>query len=267
VEKSERLKIIPERVSYSALVNFNNCGHYYENVNLKKLKPAITTPDMAFGTLIHTYTQAVLMADMSALSASIKFKTTWDRFNSFWKLNVKYKNYSAIGEKAVLNIENFLKESFGNFKVKHVEYNIENPIPGYPQYFKGFIDIVLQLENKKIVIIDLKTAASFYFFEQYRDKVKDYQISLYKKYYSGLEKISLDDISTYFVVFEKSISSKKPINVVEVGSSNKKLENAEEWLNNALRLINAGKFYKNLKNCRKYGDNNICSFYRTDNCQ
>jgi len=266
MEIPQRFKIIPERISYSALVNFHHCGRYYENINLKKIKPRINTPDMAFGTLSHRGTQDVLMAKMSALESSEKFKKIWNRFDKFWKLDSKYKNYNTVGQKVILEIEEFLIKEFGKFKVKHVEYDIKKPIPNYPQYFKGYIDVVLELENGNIAIIDLKTANSFYFFEEFRDKIKDYQISLYKKYYSELEKVNLNSISTYFVVFEKNISSKKSINIVEVGSSNKKLQNAEEWLQKSLRSINAGKFYKNLQSCRKYGDKHICAFYKTDRC-
>ena len=258
--------LVAKSISYSGLVNYEHCPRYYENVNLKLLKPDKNSPDMAFGTLIHKYTQDVLEGKLEALIASVKFTKTWNRFDKFYKLDKKYKDFSLIGEKIILYIQAFFKKEFGNFKVRHIEFKIEKPIENFPQFFKGYIDIVLELENGKIVIIDLKTSNSFYSFEEYRDKIKDYQLTLYKKYYSELHNLKLEDISTYFIVFEKKLESKKPINIIEIGSSNKKVENAEAWLNQSLRTINNGKFMKKLTSCRKYGDKHICTFYRTPNC-
>lgn len=163
-------------------------------------------------------------------------------------------------------LSGYLERTFGKFKVKHIEYKIKHPLSDYPQTFKGFIDLVLELENGKIIIADFKTASSSFFFKKYKDKYKDYQIILYKKFYSEIEKVKLEDIDTCFIVFEKNIETKKPVDIIDIGSTDKKIKNSEEWLNHTLRLINQQKFIKDFSKCFKYGENYPCVFYGTSNC-
>lgn len=190
----------------------------------------------------------------------------WARLYRMYKLEEKYKTWDKVGEKVILYIKGYLISKFGTFKVKHIEYPIKHKMPDFPQDFKGFIDLVLELENGDIVIIDMKTAGSLYSFKKYRDKIKDYQITLYKKYYSELENIAKDKITTHFIVFEKNIESKNIIELITVGSGDVKVENAEAWLSSSLKHINNNKFIKNRLSCQKYGANYPCVFYKTPNC-
>lgn len=244
-----------------------NCvGKYYELVNIKRLKPWKNSPDTLFGTLIHNSVQDVLSDKRTAEEASAHLKKVWGRLFTLFKLDPKFKNHGAIGEKITLYIKGFLTRTYGKFTVKHIEYKIKKKLDDFPQDFKGYIDIVIQLENGKYIIADFKTANSVYYFEQYRDKIKDYQIILYKKFYSELENVSLEDIETSFIVFEKTLESKKPVQIIEVGSSPVKMKNANEWLQTSAKLINQKKFYKNKISCLKFGQNHPCCFYGTPLC-
>lgn len=160
----------------------------------------------------------------------------------------------------------FLKRQFGKFTTKHIEYKIKKKLDDYPQDFKGYIDIVIQLENGKYIIADFKTANSVFYFKQYRDKIKDYQLILYKKYFSELESVPEKDIETCFIVFEKLVESKKPVQVIEVGSTSAKMANANEWLQSSAKLINQQKFFKNRLHCHKFGEKYPCCFYGTPLC-
>jgi hypothetical protein len=254
------------RISYSALSNFNYCPKYFELVNVKKFKTK-GSPQMAFGTLLHRYTQEVLNNPHLVENATLNFKKIWARFCQFWKLEKKFSDLFPIAEKVIYYINGFMKNNFGNsFKVVAIEYKIQHQVQPFPQDFKGYIDVIIELDNKDIIIIDIKTAASAYFFNKYKDNFKEYQLTLYKKFYSELEKVERDRIKTYFLVIEKDLNSKKPLSLIEVSSGDKKIANAEEWLSHSLKAINANKFIKNRLSCNKFGKDYPCIFYKSDNC-
>jgi hypothetical protein len=261
----ERFPIV-DRVSYSSLVNFTYCGKYFELVNVKKLKTK-GSPHMAFGTLVHRGIQETLNHEELIPKAVEKFNKIWNRFCKFYKLEQKYIDLATVAEKSIYFGNGFMKKNFGiKFKIKHVEYQILHKISEFPQNFKGFIDLVIELDNGKIIIADIKTTQSIYNFNKYKDNIKEYQLTLYKKFYSEIEGIDRDKIETCFIVIEKAPDSKKPLSLVEVSSGDKKIANAELWLSNSLRSINAEKYIKNKLSCKKYGENYPCIFYKSDNC-
>lgn len=265
MSEQPRFKTI-ERISYSSLVDFSFCGKYYKLVHLDKLKTFKGSVDTHFGTLLHKYVQAVLLDKFEIPYAAKRFEEIWERYCSWHKVDKKYKAWGKVGEKIIQYIKGFLFSKFGKYTVKHVEYKIEHQLENFTQRFKGYIDLVLELENGDIVIVDIKTAGSAFFFNRYRDKIKDYQITLYKKFYGEIEKIEADKISTVFLVFEKDVESKSPIVLIPVGSGEVKISNAEDWLRLSLININKNLFIKNKTSCLKFGEKHACQFFKSDHC-
>jgi len=251
-----------EKISYSSLSDFHYCGRFFKLTHIDKLNPKKSTPDTHFGTLVHRYCQSVLNESLQPKEASEKFLKIWNKLFSMFKIEEKYKHYGTVGEKIILYVQTAIKKEFGNIKVLHIEYPIMQKLDNFDQNFKGFIDIIFQLESGKTIIADFKTANSVFFFEKYRDAYKDYQITLYKRFYAKLEDISPEDIETYFIILEKDPESKKPISIIRVTSGNKKLENAEKWLTESLKSINKEKFHKDLRSCKKFGEDHPCIFYK-----
>ena len=130
------------------------------------------------------------------------------------------------------------------------------------QKFKGFVDLILELPDGSIKILDLKTSGSLYTFDKYRDKFKDYQLTLYKLFYSQQTNTDLEKIETGFVVLDKT---KNPISFVKITSGAKKMENALQWLSLGLSAINRGVFVKNRSSCQMYGK--PCKFYKSEYCK
>lgn len=256
---------ILDRVSYSSLTDFNYCPKFFELNNIKRLKPPSHSVDTHFGTLLHNTIQNVLGGKIEASKASMRLVKTWTRYCRWFKQDAVLK-YSTIGKSIVETVQEKIEAQFGKFKVLEIEYQIKGVIENHPQYFKGFIDIVLQLESGRVIVADFKTTSSIFFFNKYRDKFKDYQITLYKKFYSELKNIELDQIDTCFILLEKNEKSKQPISFVDVSSGNKKIKNATEWLDSSLKAINKQKFVKNRTSCHKFGEKHPCFFFHSEHC-
>lgn len=259
----------PATISYSALNDWHYCPYFYLLADIKRLKPWKNSADTIFGTYIHSAVQDVLSDIKTVEEATKVFNRKWKKLCGLYKkfLDDEDIAFGLSAPQIIANIKPALTAEFGKFTVLKVEEKLALPAgEKWPQKFKGYIDIVLQLENGKIVIVDFKTAGSSFFFAKYQDKYKDYQLTLYKHFYCKKNGTNPDDIETYFVVLEKNHKSKKPITTIRVTSGDVKVENALKWLEFALSAINRKVFIKNRSNCLKFGEAHPCVFYKTTHC-
>ena len=171
-------------ISYSSLSDWQYCPHYFKLTAIDKLKPFEKTVYSHWGTLIHKYMQNVLLEKLTAEEACNKLRRTWSKFCKLYGEEGSI-GWSESGSKAILSIKEKLIEEFGSYEVLQVEERLAVPVPDdrFPQKFKGFIDIVLEVADGRIVVIDFKSCANSYLFNKFRDKFKDYQLSLYKFFY------------------------------------------------------------------------------------
>jgi hypothetical protein len=168
----------------------------------------------------------------------------------------------------IQTIKGEFAQQFGKYKILHIEERLASVIPGdYVQEFKGFIDIALEKEDGTIVIADFKSCDSRFMFNKFRNKYKDYQLTLYKYFYSKKYNVSLDKVETFFIPCERKPNSKSPLGFIKVTSGNVKVKNALEWLALALKSINAGLYMKNRMSCYKYGEGKPCVFHKTEHCK
>jgi hypothetical protein len=251
---------IPETISYSSLNDFQYCPRFFELMNIKRVIKRQNSIETIFGNLVHKEVQRHLSTKFHWQHYANYFEKVWSRFVRMYKLDTKVLEYGPIASKVLQLIQPFFETHFPGYKVLHIEYKIKQAT-SYPQLFKGYIDIVIQTLDGKIVIIDFKTATSITKFEKYQDQVKENQLLLYKNYYSELNDVPMESISTYFMVFEKKLSEEL-LCLIPVDSSTEKLTQAEAWLNSILKHVNKSVYPKNLNSCLKFGSNYPCVFYK-----
>ena len=263
---NEKLPIV-NTISYSGLSDWQLCSFYYKLVNIDRLKPWKNTVDTVFGQYVHKGCQDILQDKITIKAATKDFERKWKKFCGIYKLD-DFLPLSGSATKIFSNIKKCFKKQFGKYKIIKVEKRLsEVSSSRWPQQFKGFIDIVLEKEDGKIVIIDLKTSDSAYSFTRYKDKYKDYQLVLYKHFYCIENKMNPENVETYFIVLEKDVNSKDPANVVRITSGSVKIKNALEWLESALTAINNKLFVKDFFSCRKYGEKHPCVFLSSPHCR
>jgi len=206
------------------------------------------------------------VAPYDAIGAFISdWQEVCDKHPDLVKSEADIENYRQIGVNALKVAPQFFLE---NLKFKNVivcEQRLEEAFKEqYPQIFKGFIDIVFEMEDGKYIIADIKTCSSAFMFRKYQDAIKEYQLTLYKHFYAKKFNIDPDKIETYFILVEKDVKSKKPIQFSCITSGAKKVQNALEWVEKSLVQINRGMFLKNRMHCNAYG--RVCPFYDSVHC-
>jgi len=256
------------------------CGWYYKCKNIDKLYPNTNSIWTHFGTLTHKCIQQVLIGEWTPEYSAKYFIRVWNRFCHMFKKQLlknledgEYKLPKKVSNprdmyrnvvRAIMQVEDILEEEFGPYKVLWIETRLEEKTK-YPQVFTGYIDVGLQLVNKNIVIIDIKTPSSHYSFKHYADKYTDYQLTLYKSYYCEKYDIDPKTAETYFLTVAKDPSVKKPIELIRVTSGSRKITNARAWLNEGLDRIQIDNFQKKRTACNKFFGKD-CPFYRTVYC-
>lgn len=213
---------------------------------------------------------------MTVPEAQKRFSRRWKIFWTIYSKHIDADKYNrgdmlVAALEMIQNILPAMQKEFGNdFEVLSIEERLQLPSgTRFPQQFKGFIDIVLKLGDGTIVIVDFKTCKSNFMFRKYQDKYKDYQLILYKhfwsiKHESDILKDSNKSIQTYFITLERNPKSKNRINFIQITSGPKKVENALKWLETGLSAINRNLWLKKRTSCHAYGKD--CAFYKTEHC-
>ena len=256
---------IVNNISYSHLVDYDRCDWLYKLKHIEHLPDFTNSPETIYGTYIHEAIQDVLSGKIDFPSATKAFLRKWNKFCGIYKKYIKKDIRFGVtcGPSIISSISEFFKATFGDHKVLYVEERLALPASErWPQNFKGFVDMVLELSDGTIAIVDFKSCSSAYMFNQYKTKQKDYQLVLYKHFYSKKYNIDLNKIKTFFVLLSRD--KKNPVSHLEITSGQKKINNALEWMSNALSAINRQVFFKNRSNCKMY--NKDCTFYKTKHC-
>jgi hypothetical protein len=256
-----------EYISFSTLKTYNDCGKYVRITKEKRIKDLSPgNIKTHYGTLLHEAVQGVLTSDTTE-QAKDRFRKKWPRlirlFGKYLKPEIKPNRMLEAAELIIEQIKEYLQSQFGNFQVIYIEEKLYFNTD-FPQKFIGYIDLVIRTEDGLTHIIDIKTSDSVFFFKKYRDKYKDYQLTLYKHFLSRKDEIDPKKVKTYFLVLERS-KSKSIITLIPVTAGPVKVKNALFWMNRTLQLINRDIFLNNRTHCFAFGK--TCYFWNTEHCK
>jgi hypothetical protein len=256
-----------QHISFSTLKTYNDCGKYVKITKKKKIKD-LTPGNIKthYGTLLHEAVQSVLTTD-SIEQATDLFHKKWNRlislFGKYLDKKINPDKMLTAASQIIQNIQEYLQTQFGNFEVVYIEERLDFDTE-HSQNFVGYIDLVIRTEDGITHVIDIKTADSVFFFKKYRDKYKDYQLTLYKHFLSRKDGLDPKKVKTYFLVLERS-KSKSMITLIPVTAGPVKVKNALSWMNRILQLVNRDVFPNNRTHCFAFGK--TCYFWNTEHCK
>jgi len=255
-----------KRISYSALKNWKECPYRHKLIYKDELQYFSGNEYTAFGTAIHEVCENII-PNPKANSKKV-FHSSFDRELSLLKEQNIPVNDSLVEEmtdQAGPICEQLLpsiNNHFKKFEVVSVEEQLLEPINEFDSYgtnFKGFIDMVLKTEDGIYHIIDWKSCSWGWRQQKKTDPLTNYQLTYYKNYFSKKHQIDPKKIKTYFVLLKRT-AKKDNVEILEVSSGQKKVENSLKLLENAVINIEKGVSIKNRLNCK------YCKFYKTEHC-
>jgi len=257
VESLERKSVT---FSPSAIITFDECPHKWRLTYLLKKSKFETSIDLLFGIAAHEAVQnAFLKRDMSL---------AYDFFDIFKKKieekksELKEKDFNKIEELLVdaHNIfDNFeLKVDFDNIEDIKVEEKLFGRIKDYWN-FSGRLDLMLKAKGKeKYKIIDIKTTKRSWDISKLNNVATISQLVLYKSFVCAMKNIPTRDVSVAFLFLKKK--STKPVDLHTIGSGPKTIEKCTNNMNNSIKLIESGKFFKS-------HDKRVCKWCEFDNTE
>jgi hypothetical protein len=216
------------KVSFSQYSTYSTCPRMYKHQYIDKLGESSANVHTIFGTAMHEVIQHYL---------TVFYGVSKKQAN---ELNLDKMLLSKLREEFVKEKEKMsegapctqleLEEFFGDGRrilewfVKHIEklytksgyelVAIEMPLNYEIKagvHFIAFIDIVLrEIGSGEIIIIDLKTSTNGWNKYQKEDKIKNAQILIYKKFYSDLFGVPMQNIKVEFQIMKRKLMEDAP---------------------------------------------------------
>tara|TARA_A100001201_G_scaffold56996_1_gene55154 strand:+ start:134 stop:1027 length:894 start_codon:yes stop_codon:yes gene_type:complete len=215
-----------KNISYSQISMFKQCPHKWKLHYKDKINQRDTSIYLVFGIAIHEVIQEYLKVfyNVSKVKANeLDLETIFqEKFIESYQKQYKDNNNehfsSAIEMREFyedgVEILRFFKKKIGRYFSKRGTYlvGIELPIINAPNkmlnniLFKGMIDIILYNENSDTFdIIDIKTSTRGWHDKMKKNEDKQFQLILYKKYFSELYNIPLDKIDIKFFIVKRKL--------------------------------------------------------------
>tara|TARA_B100000131_G_scaffold111129_1_gene108204 strand:- start:4564 stop:5355 length:792 start_codon:yes stop_codon:yes gene_type:complete len=205
---------------------FKQCPHKWKLHYKDKINQRDTSIYLVFGIAIHEVIQEYLKVfyNVSKVKANeLDLETIFqEKFIESYQKQYKDNNNehfsSAIEMREFyedgVEILRFFKKKIGRYFSKRGTYlvGIELPIINAPNkmlnniLFMGMIDIILYNENSDTFdIIDIKTSTRGWHDKMKKNEDKQFQLILYKKYFSELYNIPLDKIDIKFFIVKRKL--------------------------------------------------------------
>ena len=252
-----------KNISYSQLTMYKQCPHRWKLQYKDKINQREPNIYMIFGIAIHETIQEYLTVfygkskvAAQALDLEEKFQTVlMEEYQNQYKKNNETHFSSAIEMREFyedgVEILKFFKKKVGGYFSKRGTHlvGIELPILNRPNkmlnnlFYSGFLDVVLYNENSDTFdIIDIKTSTNGWGERMKKDEDKQFQLILYKQYFSEQFGIPLDKIDIkYFIVkrkiWEKSDWPQTRIQEFKPASGKIKLNKAKKAITNFISEV------------------------------
>ena len=213
-------------ISYSQLSMYLSCPKKWALQYKDGHKVPSFSINMTFGTVVHETLQnylSVMYNESGVKADAINIEEYFEeRFRENYakgyknNKNVHFSNPEEMREfyDDGLAILDFIKKKRGEyFSIKEWHLvGIEVPIVMAPNkshnnvLFNGFIDLVLYHEpTEKFVIYDIKTSGRGWSDKEKKDEVKQFQILLYKSFFSEQFGVDIENIDVEFFIVKRKI--------------------------------------------------------------
>ena len=282
-----------KNISYSQLSMYTQCPRKWALQYRDGHKVREQSIHMTFGTALHEtlqmyldvmYNQSAVKAD--ALDLETDFETRLrDCYAEAYKQNKNehFTDAQTLREFYSDGVEiiNYVKKNRSKYFSKRGWWLVgcEVPIvlapnPHLPRVkYMGFLDVVLYNENtEKFIIIDIKTSTRGWNDKAKKDKSKQHQLVLYKKFFAEQYKVPIDNIDIEFFIVKRKLYESddyviKRIQQFRPPSGKTSINRATKSLNEFLDNCFTSEGY-NTKDMPALTNNNCkwCPYFKTHLC-
>jgi hypothetical protein len=298
--KEIREKKLPEidyatqkSISYSQMSMFNECPKKWSLQYREGHKSFTSSIHTVFGTALHEtlqhyltvmYEQSGAAADRLNTSEMLE-ENLREEYKKQYKANnnqhfVTPDELREFYEDGVEIIREFSKDKtkyFGKRGWHLVGCEVPIILTPHSKYqnvmFQGYLDVVLYHEpTNKIKIIDIKTSRQGWSKKEKSDENKQFQLIAYKKYFSELYNVPIENIEIEFMIvkrkiFESDIYVIKRVQQFKPASGKVKLNKVTKSIESFIERAFDRNGYNEVEHQPKLNGNcKWCPFYKTHLC-
>jgi hypothetical protein len=298
--KEIRQKKLPEidyatqkSISYSQMSMFNECPKKWSLQYREGHKSFTSSIHTVFGTALHEtlqhyltvmYEQSGAAADRLNTSEMLE-ENLREEYKKQYKSNnnqhfVTPDELREFYEDGVEIIREFSKDKtkyFGKRGWHLVGCEVPIILTPHSKYqnvmFQGYLDVVLYHEpTNKIKIIDIKTSRQGWSKKEKSDENKQFQLIAYKKYFSELYNVPIENIEIEFMIvkrkiFESDLYVIKRVQQFKPASGKVKLNKVTKSIESFIERAFDRNGYKEVDHQPKLNGNcKWCPFYKTHLC-
>jgi hypothetical protein len=254
-------------ISFSQMTIFNNCPHRWKLQYKDKIKSFTSSIHTVFGTAIHEAIQKYLDVMYSSNGAEADRLDLIEIFQE--KFMGEYKKQYVSNSKQHFSNAEEMREFFEDgvgiltwLKKKRNKYfsrkgwhlvGCEIPIVIQPNkmynnvLYNGFLDVVMYHEpTNTFKILDIKTSTRGWGEKEKKDENKQFQLILYKHFFSEQYNIPIDNIDVEFFIVKRKVMNWDDENILSPhqayrvqtftpASGKIKVSKAKESLNNFIK--------------------------------
>ena len=230
VEVPELNFAFQKNISYSQMSMYRKCPHQWSLHYKQGHKRFTSSIHTVFGTAMHEAIQHYLDVMYGQSGAEADRIDLHEYFNEAYiaeyKKQIKSNNNEHFSSATEMRefyddgiaILDFFKKKRNSYFSKRKTYLVgcELPIvlPPNPSYsntlYMGFLDLVLYNENSEtFTIIDLKTSTRGWQDKDKKNEEKQYQLLLYKKYFSEQYNVPIENIDIEFFILKRKVFENK----------------------------------------------------------
>jgi hypothetical protein len=275
-----RLPLLPTgkpHVSFSEVKCWKECSYRHKLIYIDKIDMDSPSPYLPFGTAVHAGCESLIESKTLDRDRIIsEFKEAWLEANfddpewvsrqPGWYKHEPVDTWVKWAHNMWDDVLEFLDAQFPGWEIHKAEEQLYEDIEGLDAKFKGFIDGVIKVPNKKgdghiYWIIDWKTAQSYgWKREKKQDILMTAQLILYKHFWAQKHGVPLSDIRCGFILLKRGAKPGKICELVPVSVGPKAVEKATKILRSMLATVRKGMFLKNRDSCT------FCPYAGTQHC-
>jgi len=250
-------------ISYSEMKTWSECTFKHRLKYIDRVNAFKGNEFTLFGTAVHDTCEKTLLTgstDPSSYFTVSFLKEVEKLMTAGVSLNAELiAEMEGQGKRLSQKIMPGLNSYFKKYDVFSTEEMLYEPIEGREEKFKGYIDLVLKVDDVYHVI-DWKTCSWGWDARKKNDKMLTYQLTLYKHFFAKKHNIDIKNVETHFALLKRT-AKKNEVEIFRVSSGSKKITNALNLLKQALYNISVKRHLKNRMSC------NMCEFYKTEHCK
>ncbi len=298
--KEIKTKVLPQidyatqkSISYSQLSMFNDCPKKWSLQYKEGFKQFTSSIHTVFGTAFHETLQHYLTIYYEKSGAEAdKINTSEmleERMREIYKEQYKSNNnqhfvspdelreFYEDGVEIIRELAKDKNKYFGKRGWYLAGCEIPIVLTPHPKYqnilLQGFIDVVLYHEpTNKIRIIDIKTSYNGWNKKQKADENKQFQLIAYKKYFSEIYNIPLENIEVEFLIVKRKVFESeqfviKRVQIHKPAAGKVKLNKVTKSIEEFVEQAFDWNGFKQVEHQPKINDNcKYCPFHKTHLC-